>query len=53
MTHLERQGFECYGLKVLQERILRKKKVAMEAPLFPRYLFIRPLKQEALGLHAK
>jgi len=31
MTHLERQGFECYGPKVLQEGILRKKRVAQEA----------------------
>jgi transcriptional antiterminator RfaH len=51
MTHLERQGFECYGPKVLQERILRKKRVAMAAPLFPRYLFIRPMDQEALSLY--
>jgi hypothetical protein len=36
MTHLERQGFECYGPKVLQEGILRKKRVAQEAlSLYP------------------
>ena len=51
MSHLERQGFECYGPKVLQERILRKKRVCQEAPLFPRYLFIRPIDQEALSLY--
>ncbi len=51
MSHLERQGFECYGPKVLQESVLRKKIVCQEASLFPRYLFIRPSNQEALSLY--
>ena len=44
LANLERQGFECYAPRFLQEKILRKKRVVVDLPLFPRYLFIRPLR---------
>ena len=40
-VHLERQGFECYAPRILEKKIIRKKSVVVDRPLFPRYLFIR------------
>lgn len=40
LLNLERQGYECYLPRLKSEKLIRRKLVEVEAPLFPRYLFI-------------
>jgi transcriptional antiterminator RfaH len=41
LENLERQGFECFLPLIAVEKLRRKLIVAVQEPLFPRYLFIR------------
>lgn len=38
--HLERQGVSCFLPWMLQEKLIRGRKVNVKVPLFPRYLFV-------------
>ncbi len=41
LENLERQGFSCYLPRLRFEKIRRRQLVAVDEPLFARYLFIR------------
>jgi transcriptional antiterminator RfaH len=41
IENLERQGFTCYLPMLLAEKVRQGKLVALDEPLFPRYLFIQ------------
>ncbi|MDR1423342.1 MAG: transcription/translation regulatory transformer protein RfaH [Azoarcus sp.] len=41
LENLERQSYECYLPLLPTEKIRKRKLTVIEAPLFPRYLFIR------------
>ena len=41
MTHLNRQGFECYMPMLRMEKLRRHKATTVTEPMFPRYLFIQ------------
>ena len=41
LTHLSRQGYECYLPMLKVERIRQRKCVLVSEPMFPRYLFVR------------
>ena len=41
LENLERQGFTCYLPMLLAEKVRQGKLVALNEPLFPRYLFIQ------------
>ncbi|MDR1367960.1 MAG: transcription/translation regulatory transformer protein RfaH [Candidatus Accumulibacter sp.] len=41
LRNLDRQGYVCYLPFILQEKLHRNKRVVVDEPLFPRYLFIR------------
>ncbi|MDR2925688.1 MAG: transcription/translation regulatory transformer protein RfaH [Azoarcus sp.] len=45
LENLERQGYECYLPLYPAEKLRQRKLTVVDAPLFPRYLFIR-LSQE-------
>jgi transcriptional antiterminator RfaH len=48
LENLERQGYECYLPLYPAERLRNRKLTVTNAPLFPRYLFVR-LDQEGSG----
>jgi transcriptional antiterminator RfaH len=41
LENLERQGYECYLPLIPVEKLCRGRLAVVDAPLFPRYLFIR------------
>ena len=41
LTNLMNQGYEAYLPKISKEKISHGKKVAINEPMFPRYLFVR------------
>ncbi|MGB7995334.1 MAG: transcription/translation regulatory transformer protein RfaH [Photobacterium halotolerans] len=40
VVNLDRQGVECYYPQVLVEKVVRGKRVTVNEPLFPNYMFV-------------
>jgi len=41
LTHLARQGYECYLPLFATEKLVRRKSTVVQEPMFARYLFVR------------